>query len=52
MQKYIVNIVRYGCIVVEAENEASAMDIANNETTDAVHWSDYWEATDADEYCE
>lgn len=52
MQKYIVNIVRYGCIVVEAENDASAIDIANNQKTNAVHWSDDWEATDADEYFE
>lgn len=44
--KYCVTIVRTGCMFVEAENEAEAMDIANHQTTDAVNWSDDWEATD------
>ena len=46
MKKYCVTIVRTGCVFVEAENEAKAMDIANHQTTDAVNWSEDWEATD------
>lgn len=46
MKKYCVTIVRTGCMFVEAENEAKAMDIANHQTTDAVNWSDDWEVTD------
>ena len=44
--KYCVTVVRTGCIFVEAENEAKAIDIANHQTTDTVSWSDDWEATD------
>lgn len=44
--KYCVTIVRTGCVFIEAENEAEAMDIANHQTTDTVNWSDDWEATD------
>lgn len=52
--KYCVTIVRTGCIFVEAENESEAMDIANHQTTDAVSWSEDWEATDCmeDDSCE
>ena len=46
MKKYCVTIVRTGCVFVEAENEAKAMDIANHQTTDAVNWSEDWDATD------
>lgn len=45
MKKYCVTIVRTGCVFVEAENEAEAMDIANHQLTDTVNWSDDWEAT-------
>ena len=44
--KYCVTIVRTGCMFVEAETEADAMDIANHQNTDDVTWSDDWEATD------
>lgn len=47
--KYCVTIVRTGCVFIEAESEAEAMDIANHQTTDTVNWSDDWEATDATE---
>lgn len=44
--KYCVTIVRTGCVFVEAENKAKAIDIANHQTTDTVSWSDDWKATD------
>ena len=47
--KYLVTIVRTGCLFVEAESESEALDIANHQTTDAVSWSDDWEATDCQE---
>ena len=52
--RYCVTIVRTGCVFVEAENEAKAMDIANHQTTDDVSWSDDWEATDCmeDDSCD
>lgn len=43
--KYCVTIVRTGCIFVEAENENKAIDVANHQNTNAVAWSDDWEAT-------
>ena len=46
---YMVTVVRYGCVAVEAGSEAEAMDIANHQTTDAVNWSDDWTPTDAQE---
>ncbi len=48
--KYCVTIVRTGCIFVEAETEADAMDIANHQTTDTVNWSEDWEPTGCEEY--
>ena len=48
-KKYCVNIVRYGCIFVEAESEAEAMHIADRQETDTVSWSDDWDVTDAEE---
>lgn len=45
--KYIVTVVRTGCVFVEAENEKQALDIANHIRTSTVCWSDDWEATDA-----
>lgn len=53
-KKYCVTIVRYGCLFVEAENDAEAMDLADHQTTDTVSWSDDWTPTDAqedDSYC-
>lgn len=47
--KYCVTIIRTGCVFVEAESEAEAMDIANHQNTDTINWSDDWEATDATE---
>ena len=47
--KYCVTIVRTGCMFVEAENEAEAMDIADHQTTDTVNWSDDWTPTDCSE---
>ena len=44
--KYCVTIVRTGCVFVEAESEAEAMDIADHQTTDTVNWSEDWEPTD------
>lgn len=49
MAKYLVTVVRTGCIFVEAESEAEAMDIADHQFDDAVNWSDDWEATDVEE---
>lgn len=48
--KYCVVVARTGFIFVEAETEADAMRIANEQPTDAISWSDDWEATDAEEY--
>lgn len=45
--KYIVTVVRTGCVFVEAENEEQALDIANHLRTSTVCWSDDWAATDA-----
>ena len=53
-QKYCVTITRTGCLFVEAESEAAAMDLADHQTTDTVSWYDDWEPTDAfedDSYC-
>ena len=44
--KYLVTIVRTGCMFIEAESESEAMDIANHQATNKVSWSDDWEATD------
>lgn len=46
MKKYCVTIVRTGCIFVEAESEAEAIDIADHQTTDTVSWSEDWSPTD------
>lgn len=46
MKKYMVTVVRTGCIFAEAENESEAMDIANHQLTSTVSWSEDWEATD------
>lgn len=48
-KKYCVTVVRYGCLFIEAESEAEAMDIADHQTTDTVNWSDDWTPTDAGE---
>ena len=48
-KKYCVTVARYGCLFVEAESEAEAMDIADHQTTDTVNWSDDWDVTDAQE---
>lgn len=50
--KYCVVIVRTGCVFIEAENEAEAMDIANHYPTDEINWSDDWEATDCEVFYE
>ena len=47
--KYCVTIVRTGCVFVEAETAAEAVDIANHQTTDTVNWSEDWNATDCEE---
>ena len=47
--KYCVTVVRTGCLFVEAESEAEAMDIADHQTTDTVNWSDDWSPTDCEE---
>ena len=44
--KYCVTVVRTGCVFVQADNVAEAVDIANHQLTDTVYWSDDWEATD------
>lgn len=52
--KYCVCIQRFGCLFVEAENEAEACEIADHQTTDTVIWSDDWSPVDAqidDSYC-
>ncbi len=50
--KYCVNIIRTGCVFVEAESEKQAMYLADHVTTDTVIWSEDWEPTDVfeDEY--
>ena len=52
IMKYCVVIVRTGCVFIEAENEAEAMDIANHYPTDEINWSDDWEATDCEVFYE
>lgn len=49
MAKYLVTVVRTGCVFVEAESEAEAMDIADHQFDDTINWSDDWEATDIEE---
>lgn len=46
--KYCVTIVRTGCIFVEADSEAKAIDIADHQLTDTISWSDDWSPTDAE----
>lgn len=46
-KKYCVPVVRTDCLFVEAENMEEAINIAEHRTTDAVSWSDEWNATDA-----
>ena len=48
-KKYCVTVVRYGCLFVEAEDDAAALDLADHQTTDTVNWSDDWTPTDAQE---
>ena len=53
-KKYCVTITRTGCLFVEAESEAVAMDLADHQTTDTVSWSEDWEPSDVfedDSYC-
>lgn len=52
--KYCVTITRTGCLFIEAESEAAAMDIADHQETETVNWSDDWSPTDCKEdssYC-
>ena len=49
MAKYLVTVVQTGCVFVEAESEAEAMDIADHQFGDAISWSDDFEATDVEE---
>lgn len=52
--KYCVTITRTGCLFIEAESEAAAMDIADHQTTETVSWSEDWSPTDCEEdssYC-
>ncbi len=49
MAKYLVTVVRTGCVFVEAESEAEAMDIADHQFTDDISWSDDFDATDIEE---
>ena len=44
--KYLVTVVRTGCVFIEADDESQALDIANHLKTDSVYWSDDWDATD------
>lgn len=49
MTKYLVTLVRTGCVFVKAESEAEALDIVNHQFTDDIIWSDDFEATDIEE---
>lgn len=46
MKKYMVTVVKTGCVFVEADDEYTAMDIANHQITSNINCSDDWEATD------
>lgn len=46
MKKYCVTVARTGAIFVEAEDASEAMYIADHQNTEAVSWTDDWEATD------
>ena len=45
--KYLVKVVRTGSVLVEADDEIDALDIANDIKADSVCWSDDLEVTDA-----
>ena len=47
--KYLVTVVRTGCLYIEADNEEKAMEIADHQTTDKVSWSDDWGPVDVEE---
>lgn len=42
--KYRVLVAQHGCVYVDANSEAEAVDIANHQMTDSVWWLDDWEA--------
>lgn len=44
--KYCVTVTRTGCLFIEADSEAEAIDIADHQTTDTVNWSEDWSPTD------
>lgn len=46
--KYMIAVVRTGCLFVEAETEEAAMHIADHQKTDTVSWSDDWKPTDCE----
>ena len=47
MHKYLVTVVRTGCMFVKAHNPEEAMEIADHQETRTVSWSDSWDVTDA-----
>lgn len=48
MNKYMVTVVRTGCVPVLANSESEAMAIADRQHTEVVNWSDDWYPTDAE----
>lgn len=49
MNKYMVTVVRTGCVPVLAGSESEAMAIADQQPADEINWSDDWSVTDAEQ---
>lgn len=47
--KYEVVVTRIGSLFIEADTPEKAMEIANNQSTEDVHWADDWDITDCTE---
>ena len=46
MPRYIVGIIKYGDIEVEAKDGIEAMKKASNANPEDIEWTDLWDATD------
>lgn len=48
MKKYMVILSRTGSLLVMANSESEAMDIANHQFSDTINWHDDWDATNVE----
>ena len=46
MARYVVGIVKYGTIEVEAKDGIEAIQKANSANPEEIEWTDMWDATD------